>query len=122
MKKKVFIGFPGDTFCKAENRIKKALKLGYSPEIVIYESKSEKTLPLWNKFRSQWIKEIKEQEIRIKKQVVLESIVGEKEPTKLFNGPLDGVRKLSMDNGCDSRFSPYNKKDGGLFVRIVGLD
>ena len=50
----VLIGYPGDTFEKAEHRLKTVIFLGMGPMAMLYRDDTGKTTPEWRKFQRSW--------------------------------------------------------------------
>lgn len=50
----VLIGYPGDTFEAAEQRLKTVMCLGMGPMAMLYRNQTGKTTPEWHKFQRAW--------------------------------------------------------------------
>jgi hypothetical protein len=50
----VLIGYPNDTFDKAEYRLKDAIKAGFMPMAMLYRDEAGKTDYEWRRFQRQW--------------------------------------------------------------------
>lgn len=50
----VLIGYPDDTKEKAENRLRKTMKAGFSPFAMLYKTDEGKILDRWNHFQYEW--------------------------------------------------------------------
>lgn len=50
------IGFPGDTFSRAEMRLIDAIKAGFMPYAMLYRDQSGKRDPGWMKFQREWLR------------------------------------------------------------------
>lgn len=48
------VGYPGDTFEQAQNRLKKTLELGFTPFAMLYRNDSGETKREWRKFQRSW--------------------------------------------------------------------
>lgn len=51
----VLIGYPHDTFDKAESRLNSVLKLGIIPMAMLWKNKKGETTQEWNKFKLSWV-------------------------------------------------------------------
>ena len=50
----VLVGYPGDTFDKAETRLNMVMRLGMGPMAMLYRDESGKTTPEWRRFQCSW--------------------------------------------------------------------
>jgi radical SAM superfamily enzyme YgiQ (UPF0313 family) len=51
----VLIGFPGDTFDKAEQRLYDTIRAGFLPYAMLYRTDKGETAPGWGHFQSTWL-------------------------------------------------------------------
>jgi len=52
----VLIGFQGDTFDKAEKRLRETVKAGFVPYAILYRDKDGETEIEWRKFQREWLR------------------------------------------------------------------
>lgn len=50
------IGYPGDTFEKAEKRMREAITAGFMPYAMLYRDDAGRTDPEWRKFQRVWVR------------------------------------------------------------------
>lgn len=55
MKCYVLIGYPGDTFRKAEKRLKETMTAGFMPFAMLYRDDGGEVSPEWRRFQREWL-------------------------------------------------------------------
>lgn len=55
MKCYVLIGYPGDTFAKAEKRLRETMAAGFMPFAMLYRDKGGEVAQAWQKFQREWL-------------------------------------------------------------------
>jgi Fe-S oxidoreductase len=52
----VLIGYPGDTFIAAENRLNETIWAGFQPYAMLYRDETGQSDPQWRKFQREWLR------------------------------------------------------------------